>query len=122
MRQIWGRARSHALCGHLLRFRPLALVVALIIVLASATATAEAPTGDVLYGKLRRPGRAAVDPRHPTPRAWRSCSTARPAASTTGWTSPGSRGCVRSGWIVASSDFHTASWGNEASTAGHRST
>ena len=50
MREMWRRARAHKVGGQVLRFRPLSVVFALIMVLGTATATAEAPTGEVLYG------------------------------------------------------------------------
>ncbi len=116
MRELWRRARSHPVFGHLLRFRPLALVVALIMVLATATATAEAPTGDVLYDKFRGQDVRLSIPPTADPKGVAIFFHGQTGGVDNRMDEPWLQGLMRSGWIVASSDFHTASWGNEAST------
>src|SRR4051812_24117325 len=45
--------RTHPVLGRIFRFRPLAPLIALLLVFATATATAEAPTGSVIYGRVK---------------------------------------------------------------------
>jgi hypothetical protein len=116
VRDMWRRARSHALFGHLLRFRPLALVVAVIMVLATATATAEAPTGDVLYDEFRGQDVRLSIPPTADPKGVAIFFHGQTGGVDNRMDEPWLQGLMRSGWIVGSSDFHTASWGNEAST------
>lgn len=116
MRELWRRARAHKVVGHLLRFRPLALVVALIMVLATATATAEAPTGDVLYDEFRGQDVRLSIPPTVDPKGVAIFFHGQTGGVDNRMDEPWLQGLMRSGWIVASSDFHTASWGNEAST------
>ena len=116
MREIWRGARSHPVFGHLLRFRPLALVVALLMVLATATATAEAPTGDVIYDKFHGQDVRLSIPPTADPKGVAIFFHGQTGGVDNRMDEPWLQGLMRSGWIVASSDFHTASWGNEVST------
>lgn len=116
MRQMWRRARSHPVFGHLLRFRPLAFVVAVIMVLATATATAEAPTGEVIYDSFRGQDVRLSIPPTADPKGVAVFFHGQTGGVDNRMDEPWLQGLMRSGWIVASSDFHTASWGNEAST------
>jgi hypothetical protein len=102
--------------GHLLRFRPLSLVAALLMVLATASATAEAPTGDVLYDSFRGQDVRLSIPPTPDPKGVAIFFHGQTGGVDNRMDEPWLQGLMRSGWIVASSDFHTASWGNEAST------
>jgi hypothetical protein len=116
VRELWRRARTHRVLGHLLRFRPLALVVALIMVLATATATAEAPTGEVIYDEFRGQDVRLSIPPTADPKGVAIFFHGQTGGVDNRMDEPWLQGLMRSGWIVASSDFHTASWGNEAST------
>ena len=116
MRALWSRARSHRVLGHLLRFRPLAVVAALFMVLATATATAEAPTGEVLYDNFRGQDVRLSIPPTADPKGVAIFFHGQTGGVDNRMDEPWLQGLMRSGWIVASSDFHTASWGNEAST------
>lgn len=116
MRETWRRARSHRVLGHLLRFRPLAVLFALVMVLGTATATAEAPTGEVLRGKLKAQDVRLSMPPTADPKGVAIFFHGQTGGVDNRMDEPWLQGLVRSGWIVASSDFHTASWGNEIST------
>lgn len=115
-RQIWRRLRTHRVAGHLLRFRPLAPVVAVLIVLFSATATADAPTPEVVYGKLKKQDVRLSIPGTNDPKGIAIWFHGQTGGVDNRMDEPWLQGLVRDGWIVASSDFHTASWGNAAST------
>jgi hypothetical protein len=116
VREIWRGARSHRLLGHLLRFRPLALVLAVLITLGTASATAEAPTGEVIYGKLKDQEVRLSLPPTTDPKGVAIFFHGQTGGVDNRMDEPWLQGLVRSGWIVASSNFHTASWGNELST------
>ena len=67
MGELLARVRTHPVLGRVLRFRPLAPVLAAVLVFATATATAEAPTGSVIYGRIKAQDvRLSMPPtRHP---------------------------------------------------------
>jgi hypothetical protein len=108
--------RSHRVGGHVLRFRPLSVVFALVMVLGTATATAEAPTGEVLRGKLKAQDVRLSIPPTADPKGVAIFFHGQTGGVDNRMDEPWLQALVRSGWIVASSDFHTASWGNEVST------
>ena len=116
MREIWRGARSHRLLGHVLRFRPLALVLAVLTVLGTATATADAPTGETIYDVLDGQDVRLDIPATPDPKGLAIYFHGQNGGAENRMDEPWLQGLKRSGWVVASSDFHTASWGNEAST------
>ncbi|WP_372733560.1 hypothetical protein [Nocardioides sp.] len=99
-----------------MRFRPLAPIVAVILVLASATATAEAPTPDVLYGKLKAQDVRLSIPGTEDPKGVAIWFHGQTGGVDNRMDDPWLQGLVRDGWIVASSDFHTHAWGNAKST------
>jgi hypothetical protein len=114
--ELLGRVRTHPVLGRIFRFRPLAPLIAALMVLATATATAEAPTGSVLYGRIK-----AQDVRLSIPPTDKPIGIAVYFHGQNGGVDnrmdePWLQALVRAGWIVASSDFHTDSWGNGAST------
>jgi hypothetical protein len=113
---MWHRARTHRLGRHLLRFRPLSIVFAVLMVLGTATATAEAPTGEVIRDQLRGQDVRLSIPPTPDPKGVAVFFHGQTGGVDNRMDEPWLQALVRSGWIVASSDFHTASWGNEAST------
>ena len=116
MAELLARVRTHPVLGRVLRFRPLAPLIAVVLVFATATATAEAPTGSVIYGRIK-----AQDVRLSMPPTRHSQGIAIYFHGQNGGVDnrmddPWLQALVRAGWVVASSDFHTDSWGNEAST------
>jgi hypothetical protein len=108
--------RAHNVGRHLLRFRPLSVVFAVAMVLGTATATAEAPTGEVIRGKLKAQDVRLSIPPTADPRGVAIFFHGQTGGVDNRMDEPWLQSLVRSGWIVASSDFHTASWGNEVST------
>lgn len=86
------------------------------MVLGTATATAEAPTGEVIRGTLKAQDVRLSMPPTPDPKGVAIFFHGQTGGVDNRMDEPWLQGLVRSGWIVASSDFHTASWGNEAST------
>jgi hypothetical protein len=98
------------------RFRPLSVVFAVLMVLGTATATAEAPTGEVIRGKLKAQDVRLSLPPTTDPKGVAIFFHGQTGGVDNRMDEPWLQALVRSGWIVASSDFHTASWGNEAST------
>ena len=116
MSELIARVRTHPVLGRIFRFRPLALALAIILVLATATATAEAPTGSVIYGRVKAQDvRLSMPPTH-DPKGIAIYFHGQNGGVDNRMDEPWLQSLVRSGWIVASSDFHTDSWGNEAST------
>ena len=113
---MWRRARTHRVGRHLLRFRPLSIVFAVVMVLGTATATAEAPTGEVIRGTLKAQDVRLSIPPTPDPKGVAIFFHGQTGGVDNRMDEPWLQALVRSGWIVASSDFHTASWGNEVST------
>jgi dienelactone hydrolase len=114
--ELLARVRTHPVLGRLLRFRPLAPVLAVVLVLATATATAEAPTGSVIYGRVKAQDvRLSIPPTN-DPKGIAVYFHGQNGGVDNRMDEPWLQSLVRSGWIVASSDFHTDSWGNEAST------
>ncbi len=113
---MWRRARTHRVGGHLLRFRPLSVVFAILMVLGTATATAEAPTGEVIRSTLKAQDVRLSIPPTTDPKGVAIFFHGQTGGVDNRMDEPWLQGLVRSGWIVASSDFHTASWGNELST------
>ena len=116
MRQMWRRAQSHRVLGHLLRFRPLALLLAVLMVLGTASATAEAPTGDVLLDTLDGQDVRLDIPATSDPKGLAIYFHGQNGGAENRMDEPWLQALGRSGWAIASSDFHTASWGSEAST------
>jgi dienelactone hydrolase len=114
--ELSARVRTHPVLGRLLRFRPLALALAVIVVLATATATAEAPTGSVIYGRVKAQDVRLSIPPTSDPKGIAVYFHGQNGGVDNRMDEPWLQSLVRSGWIVASSDFHTDSWGNEAST------
>ena len=103
--------------GRVLRFRPLAVALAFMLVMATATATAEAPMGTVIYGKAwdNQDVRLSMPPTD-KPEGIAIFFHGQNGHVDNRMGEPWLQALVRSGWIVASSDFHRDSWGNEAST------
>jgi hypothetical protein len=102
--------------GHLLRFRPLALVLAVVTVLGTATATADAPTGETIYDVLDGQDVRLDIPPTADPQGLAIFFHGMNGGAENRMDEPWLQALKRSGWVVASSDFHTASWGNPAST------
>ncbi len=116
MSDLFARVRAHPVLGRIFRFRPLSLALAAILVLATATATAEAPTGSVIYGRVKAQDvRLSMPPTH-EPKGIAIYFHGQNGGVDNRMDEPWLQALVRSGWVVASSDFHTDSWGNEAST------
>jgi hypothetical protein len=110
------RLREHPVWGRALRWRPVAIVAAVILVVATATATADAPTGSVVYGRVQAQDvRLSMPPTH-EPKGIAVFFHGQNGGVDNRMDEPWLQALVRSGWVVASSDFHTDSWGNEAST------
>jgi hypothetical protein len=115
--ELLTRVRSLPVLGRLLRFRPLAPLLAVLLVLATATATADAPTGSVIYGRLKAQDVRLSMPPTDEPRGIAIYFHGQNGGVDNRMDEPWLQALVRAGWVVASSDFHTASWGNEASTS-----
>ena len=116
MSELAARVRTHPVLGRIFRFRPLALALAVILVLATATATAEAPTGSVIYSRVKAQDVRLSMPPTNDPKGIAVYFHGQNGGVDNRMDEPWLQSLVRSGWIVASSDFHTDSWGNEAST------
>lgn len=116
MAELLARVRTHPVLGRTLRFRPLALAIAALLVLATATATAEAPTGSVIYARVKAQDVRLSMPPTNDPKGVALYFHGQNGGVDNRMDEPWLQSLVRSGWIVASSDFHTDSWGNEAST------
>src|SRR3954451_24035453 len=114
--ELLARVRTHPVLGRIFRFRPLAPLIALILVFATATATAEAPSGSGIDGRIKAQAvRLAMPPtRHPKGIA--VYFHGQNGGVDNRMDEPWLQALVRDGWVVASSDFHTDSWGNEQST------
>ncbi len=105
-----------AVLSRALRLLGLGTVISLVVVLATAGHTGQATTGDVIYGKL-----GVQDVRLSLPETKKPKGVAIWFHGQTGGVDnrmdePWLQALLRSGWVVASSDFHTASWGNADST------
>lgn len=116
MSELVARVRSHPVLARVFRFRPLAPLIAVLLVLATATATAEAPTGSVIYGRLKAQDVRLSMPPTDDPKGIAIYFHGQNGGVDNRMDEPWLQALVRSGWIVASSDFHTDSWGNPAST------
>ncbi len=116
MSELSARVRTHPVLGRIVKFRPLALALAMILVLATATATAEAPTGSVIYGRVKAQDVRLSMPPTNEPKGIAIYFHGQNGGVDNRMDEPWLQALVRSGWVVASSDFHTDSWGNEAST------
>ena len=116
MSELVDRVRTHPVLGRIFRFRPLAPIIAVLLVLATATATAEAPTGSVIYGRLKAQDVRLSMPPTDEPIGIAIYFHGQNGGVDNRMDEPWLQSLVRAGWIVASSDFHTDSWGNEAST------
>ena len=116
MSELLARVRTHPVLGRIFRFRPLAPLIALLLVLATATATAEAPTGSVIYGRLKGQDVRLSIPPTDQPKGIAIYFHGQNGGVDNRMDEPWLQALVRDGWVVASSDFHTDSWGNEAST------
>lgn len=116
MSELLTRVRAHPVLGRIFRFRPLAPLIAVLLVLATATATAEAPTGSVIYGRVKGQDVRLSMPPTRDPKGIAIYFHGQNGGVDNRMDEPWLQALVRDGWIVASSDFHTDSWGNEAST------
>ena len=116
MGELLTRVRTHPVLGRILRLRPLAPVLAAILVFATATATAEAPTGSVVYGRIKAQDVRLSMPPTSHPKGIAVYFHGQNGGVDNRMDEPWLQSLVRAGWVVASSDFHTDSWGNEAST------
>ena len=111
------RVRAHPVLGRVLRFRPVALALASVLVIATASATAEAPVGSVIYGTTWDEQQVRLSmPATNEPKGIAVFFHGQNGHVDNRMNDPWLQALVRDGWIVASSDFHTDSWGNEAST------
>jgi hypothetical protein len=110
------RVRTHPVLGRIFRFRPLAIVGALVLVIGTAAATAEPPTGSVIYGRLKAQDVRLSMPPTNHPKGLVIYFHGQNGGVDNRMDEPWLQALVRSGWVVASSDFHTDSWGNEKST------
>ncbi|WP_205471648.1 hypothetical protein [Nocardioides sp. SYSU D00038] len=106
----------HSWFGRALRFRPVAVVLAVLFVFATASATADAPSGDVVYGKLKGQDVRLSIPATAHPKGIAIFFHGQTGGVDNRMDEPWLQALLRSGWIIGSSDFHTASWGNAAST------
>lgn len=116
MAELLTRVRTHPLLGRVFRFRPLVPVIAVLLVLATATATADAPSGSVIYGRLKAQDVRLSMPPTEDPKGIAIFFHGQNGGVDNRMDEPWLQSLVRDGWIVASSDFHTDAWGNEAST------
>ena len=114
--ELLARVRTHPVLGRIFRFRPLAPLIAVLLVLATQTATAEAPTGSVIYGRLKAQDVRLSMPPTKHPKGIAIYFHGQNGGVDNRMDEPWLQALVRTGWVVASSDFHTDSWGNEAST------
>jgi hypothetical protein len=113
---VMTRVRTHPVLGRVLRLRPIAIVAAVILVLATATATADAPTGSVIYGRVKAQDVRLSMPPTAHPKGIAVFFHGQNGGVDNRMDEPWLQSLVRAGWVVASSDFHTDSWGNQAST------
>src|SRR3954454_1699379 len=114
--ELLARVRTHPVLGRIFRFRPLAPLIGALLVLAPAAATAEAPTGSVIYGRVKAQDvRLSMPPTH-HPQGIAIYFHGQNGGVDNRMDEPWLQALVRAGWVVASSDFHTDSWGNEEST------
>ena len=116
MAELLTGVRTHPVLGRVFRFRPLAPVLAVLMVVGTASATADAPTGSVIYGRLKAQDVRLSMPPSDEPKGIAIYFHGQNGGVDNRMDEPWLQSLVRSGWIVASSDFHTDSWGNEAST------
>lgn len=116
MTGVVGRGRARSFLGAFLRPRPLALVLAAAFVLATATATADAPVGSVVYGRVQGQDVRLSMPPTDSPVGIAVFFHGQNGGVDNRMDEPWLQSLVQAGWIVAASDFHTDSWGNEAST------
>lgn len=104
---------------HVLGVRPLSMVLALLLggglTLAAVGATGERPSR-VVYDVLGGQDVRLTVPGTDDPRGVAIFFHGQTGGVDNRMDDPWLQSLVRAGWIVASSDFHTASWGNEAST------
>jgi alpha/beta superfamily hydrolase len=110
------RVRTHPILGRVFRFRPIAIVAGVLIVLATATATADAPTGSIIYGRVKAQDVRLSMPPTEHPKGIAIFFHGQNGGVDNRMDDPWLQSLVSAGWVVASSDFHTDSWGNEAST------
>lgn len=110
-----GRGRDLWILRRILRFRPVAVVLALFVVIATAASTGE-QSGTVIYGNFDAQDVRLSLPATDHPKGVAIWFHGQTGGVDNRMDEPWLQSLVRSGWIVASSDFHTASWGNEAST------
>src|SRR3954466_5271262 len=103
--ELLARVRTHPVLGRIFRFRPLAPLIAVILVFATATATAEAPTGSVIYGRIKAQDvRLSIPPtRHPKGIA--IYFHGQNGGVDNRMDEPWLQALVRPGWIVGPSDF-----------------
>jgi hypothetical protein len=114
--ELVARLRTDPVLGRIFRFRPLAPLIAVLLVFATQAATAEAPTGSVIYAKLKAQDVRLSIPPTSDPNGIAIYFHGQNGGVDNRMDEPWLQALVRAGWVVASSDFHTDSWGNEAST------
>jgi hypothetical protein len=114
--ELLARVRTHPVLGRIFRFRPLAPLIALLLVFATQAATAEAPTGSVIYGRIKAQDVRLSMPPTQHPKGIAIYFHGQNGGVDNRMDEPWLQSLVRAGWVVASSDFHTDSWGNEEST------
>lgn len=113
---VVGHGRVRSFLAVLFRPRPLAIVLAVAFVLATATATADPPTGSVVYGRVQGQDVRLSMPPTDSPVGIAVFFHGQNGGVDNRMDDPWLQSLVQAGWIVAASDFHTDSWGNQAST------
>lgn len=112
---MFRRVREHRVLGRIFRFRPIAVVAALALVVFTAGTTGERP-GTVIRGDIGVQKVRLSMPATDTPRGVAIFFHGQTGGVDNRMDEPWLQSLVRDGWIVASSDFHTHSWGNADST------
>jgi len=121
MKSAYRRARDHAVrrgrprLGRVVRLRPVAVVLAIVVVVATAGSTGER-SGTVIYGNLNGQDVRLSMPATDEPLGIAVFFHGQTGGVDNRMDEPWLQSLLRAGWIIASSDFHTASWGNAAST------
>jgi dienelactone hydrolase len=108
--------RTHPVLGRILRFRPIAILGALLLVFGTAAATREPPTGSIIYGRVKAQDVRLSMPATNHPKGMAIFFHGQNGGVDSRMDDPWLQSLVRAGWVVAASDFHTDSWGNEKST------
>lgn len=112
--------RAHPMLARFLNLRLYVVIGAVVgafaMVLASMTATSDAQVGSVIYGRVMAQDVRLSMPPTENPKGIAIFFHGQNGGVDNRMDEPWLQALVKSGWIVASSDFHTDSWGNEAST------